>query len=229
MPSRHAFIAANVPLVDWSGREDGWWDRWKFRNTSFFAFSGKQQSRTCWRNGRAAGYCDRRVTGYSSPASGGRMTVNGHRLPAAFLRALASGSLRWEVGPCPLRSGRDAFGLPLQTELAEVYDTPEAIGRATADLPVGFEPNGVYGASLPEMAGPGAIPDIVDFGGVVCFGVSGDDAPFCFDYRGGGAEPRVIWWNDVYWRVVAPDFASFLSLFDLPDAQPAAAPDPAGT
>ena len=67
-------------------------------------------------------------------------------------------------------------------------------------LPVGFEPNGAYGESLPEMAGPSAIPDIVDFDGVVCFGISGDGAPFCFDYRGSGAEPRIIWWDDVYWR-----------------------------
>ena len=156
------------------------------------------------------------------------MTVNGHRLPASFVRAVMSGVLAWEVGPCPLRSGQDAFGRPLETELAEVYTTPEAIGRATAELPVGFEPNGVYGESLPEMAGPGAIPDVVDFAGVVCFGVAGDDAPFCFDYRPGGAEPRVIWWADAYWRVVAPDFARFLALFALPDAGPTDPPYPAG-
>ncbi len=68
--------------------------------------------------------------------------------------------------------------------------------------------------------GPGAIPDIVDFRGVVCFGMSGDGAPFCFDSRERGTEPRVIWWDDVYWRVVAPDFASFLPLFDLQDGSP---------
>jgi hypothetical protein len=156
------------------------------------------------------------------------MIVNGHQLPAAFLEAVASGSLRREVGSWRLQSERDAFGRPLETELAEVYDTPEAIARATADLPAGFEPNGVYGESLPEMAGPGAIPDIVDFGGALCFGISGEGAPFCFDYRAGGAKPCVIWWDDVYWRVVAPDFASFLSLFELPGAGPGAAPDRGG-
>ena len=51
----------------------------------------------------------------------------------------------------------------------------------------------------------------------MCFGMSGDGAPFCFDSRERGTEPRVIWWDDVYWRVVAPDFASFLSLLDLQD------------
>jgi hypothetical protein len=148
------------------------------------------------------------------------MTVNGHRLPASHARALESGALAWEVGSRPLRSDRDAFGQPLETELGQVYGTAAAIERATAELPAGFEPNGVYGESLPEMAGPGAIPDIVDFAGIVCFGAAGDGAPFCFDYRGGGAEPRVIWWDDVYWRAVAPDFTRFLALFVLPDAAP---------
>jgi len=156
------------------------------------------------------------------------VTVNGFRLPDSFLQAVASGCLRREVGSWQLRSDRDAFGQKLEAELGEVYDTLTKIKRATAELPHGFEPNGVYGESPAEMAGPGAIPDIVDFRGVVCFGMSGDGAPFCFDYRGEPAEPRVIWWDDVYWRVVAPDFASFLSLLDLEDAEPKVPPDCGG-
>jgi hypothetical protein len=148
------------------------------------------------------------------------MTVNGHRLPGAFTQAVATGLLRREAGSWHLRSNRDAFGHRLEAELAEVYDTPAALERETAGLPAGFEPNGTYGESLPEMAGSGAIPDIVDFAGVVCFGMASDGAPFCFDFREGTAEPRVLWWDDVYWRVVAPDFSSFLSLFDLQGAEP---------
>ena len=147
------------------------------------------------------------------------MIVNGLRLPDSFVQAAESGLLRRGTTAWPLRSARDAFGQELETELHEVYDMPAEIARRTAELPTGFEPNGVYGESLPEMAGPGAIPDVVDFRGVLCFGASFDDAPFCFDYRG-GAEPSVIWWAGVYWRVVAPDFASFLSLFDVPEACP---------
>lgn len=146
------------------------------------------------------------------------MTVNGHRLPAAFVEAMASGSLRREVGAWRLRSDRDAYGRPLETELGEVYDTREAIERETARLPNGFEPNEDYGESRAETAGPGAIPDIVDFRGLLCFGVAGDGSPFCFDYRDAAGEPRVIWWDDVYWRIIAPDFDGFLSLFDLSDA-----------
>ena len=145
------------------------------------------------------------------------MTVNGFRLPDSFLQAVLSCSLKREVGSWQLRSDRDDFGKPLETELAEVYDTTTVIERETAKLLVGFEPNGVYGESLAEFVGPGAIPDIVDFVGVVCFGMSGDGSPFCLDYRSREGEPRVIWWDDVYWRVVALDFASFLSLFDLED------------
>jgi hypothetical protein len=141
------------------------------------------------------------------------MTINGFRLPESFLQAIASGSFRREVGSWQLRSNRDAFGQELETELGEVYVALAKIKRETAELPQGFEPDGVYGESDEEMAGPGAIPDIVDFRGVVCFGMSGDGAPFCFDFREGRTEPRVIWWDDVYWRVVAPDFASFLTLF----------------
>src|SRR5262249_48296221 len=102
-----------------------------------------------------------------------------------------------------------------ETELGEFYDTRERVDNETAELRVGFEADGFYGESLPDMAGPGAIPDILDFSKIVCFGISGDGAPFCLDYRESPESPRVIWWDDVYWRVVAPDFESFLELFDL--------------
>jgi len=153
------------------------------------------------------------------------MIVNNLRLPDAFLRVVGSGALKREVGSWQLRSSCDAFGQYLETEIAEVYDTATKIERETAELPIGFEPNEVYGESRSETAGPGAIPDIVDFDGVLCIGMSGDGAPFCLDYRGGEGEPCVIWWDDVYWRVVAPDFASFLSLFDLQYAEPGATAD----
>ena len=146
------------------------------------------------------------------------MTVNGLRLPDAYVQVVTTGRLDRPTGAWPLRSGRDAFGHALATELHEVYGTADEIERRTAELPTGFEPNGVYGESLAEMAGPGAIPDIVDFRGVLCVGMSYDDAPFCLDYRAVAGEPRVIWWADVYWRVVAPDFAAFLTLFDLDTA-----------
>ncbi|MBL8019919.1 MAG: SMI1/KNR4 family protein [Leptospirales bacterium] len=58
-----------------------------------------------------------------------------------------------------------------------------------------------------------AIPDIVDFTHIVCFGTSGDGAPFCLDYRQDSSKPSVLWWDDIYWRRIAPDVDSFLELF----------------
>jgi hypothetical protein len=143
------------------------------------------------------------------------MTINGHQLPDAFLEAIRSGVLKREVGAWELRSECDAFGQPLETELAEVFDTADAIASATEELPEGFEANDAYGESLTETYGPSAIPDILDFSDIVCFGMAADGAPFCFDFRDAQLDPRVIWWDDVYWRVVAPNFAGFLALFDF--------------
>jgi hypothetical protein len=143
------------------------------------------------------------------------MTINGLRLPDALIAAMQSGILQRDHGSWQMRSKRDAFGNPLETELGELYDTRERIEKETAELPIGFEADSYYGESLPEMSGPGTILDILDFSKIVCFGISGDGAPFCLDFRELPDHPRIIWWNDVYWRVLAPDFESFLALFDL--------------
>src|SRR5690606_288217 len=101
-----------------------------------------------------------------------------------------------------------------ETELGEVSRTVEQIKIETDVLPTHFQPDGYYGESLPDMAGPGAIPDIVDFSQIVCFGIAGGGEPFCLDYRSSPQRPSVIWWDDVYWRRVSPDFGAFLELFD---------------
>ncbi|HEY1108098.1 MAG TPA: SMI1/KNR4 family protein [Opitutaceae bacterium] len=105
----------------------------------------------------------------------------------------------------------------METELGEVYATQEAIEEATRGLPTGFEPE--Y-AEADEQAGgdearPGGIAYIRDFSRIVCFAISGDGAPFCLDYRESLEQPAVIWWDDIYWRKIAPDFAAFVGLFDL--------------
>lgn len=143
------------------------------------------------------------------------MRVRGCKLPGALIEALKSGRLERSVGSWELREGRDAEGNPLETELGVVHRTAAAMARATADLSDDFASDGVYGTSTPDLAGPGAIPDILDFRGVVCFAEAGDGSPFCLDYRASADRPRVIWWDDVYWRVVAPDVEQFLALFKL--------------
>jgi hypothetical protein len=142
------------------------------------------------------------------------MKVGSLELPPELAKALQSGYLRRERGSWPLKQDRDAFGDHLETELGETYDLGR-IAVESAALPEHFQCDGVYGTSDPEFAGPGAIPDVTEFSQVLCFGHAGDGAPFCLDYRA-GFPASVIWWDDVYWRRVAPDFSTFLDLFDIP-------------
>lgn len=139
-----------------------------------------------------------------------KMQINGLQLPERFVRALDDRELSRDVGSWDLRS-TDAFGNLLETSFGEVHGTFAAISAATSELPNSFEVDGCYGSENDSEHQPGVIPDIVDFAKIVCFGISGDGSPFCFDYRDGPV-PSVIWWDDVYWRRVAPDFDSFVGL-----------------
>jgi hypothetical protein len=129
-------------------------------------------------------------------------------------QAMSNGRLRRERGSWPLREEQDAFGQRLETELGEFLETEAAIEQATDVLSRDFKAHDFYGEAHQE-AEPGGIPDIVDFAGILCFGSSGDGAPFCLDYRANPEHPRIIWWDDAYWRVVAPDFDTFLRLFEI--------------
>jgi hypothetical protein len=143
------------------------------------------------------------------------MELNGLKLPHLFVEAIREGILRRDVGSWELRDDFDAYDNPLESELGEVYEAIETIARETEALPRDFTPDGYYGEPSEWEDAPGYIPDIVDFSKIVCFGISGDGAPFCFDFRGDEHNPSIVWWADAYWRRVAPDFASFLKLFDL--------------
>lgn len=109
----------------------------------------------------------------------------------------------------------DAYGNPLETELAEVYRDKETIIEATKELSEFWKPDGCYGEPSEWDTEPSMIPDIVDFSKVICFGMSGDGAPFCFDFRDNVQSPSVIWWADAYWKRIAPDIEAFVELFDL--------------
>ena len=143
------------------------------------------------------------------------MEINGLKMPHLFVEAIREGILRRDIGSWELRDNVDAYGNPLESELGEVYEDIETIVRETQELPKYYAPDGFYGEPSEEANEPGYIPDIVDFSKIVCFGTSADGAPFCFDFRDDESNPSIIWWDDVYWRRVAPDFASFLKLFDL--------------
>jgi hypothetical protein len=143
------------------------------------------------------------------------MIINGFQLPSSFVSFAKNGALKREKGSWQLKEEIDAYGYPLETELSEIYEDSEAIMRATNELPTDFQPDGCYGE--PDGPGkniPGHIPDIIDFSEVICFGANSEDAPYCFDYRDDTNNPSIIFWADAYWRRIAPDFDSFIGLFD---------------
>lgn len=141
------------------------------------------------------------------------MQIRGMTLPRPFIDCVQSGTLRRDQGSWQLTDGRDAYGNPLETELGQIYETAEQIQRESALLPRDFPPDL---ADLPDefASAPGFIPYITDFDRVLTFAMSGDGAPYCFDYRE-SADPSIIWWDDAYWRRIAPSFSPFLSLFHV--------------
>jgi hypothetical protein len=143
------------------------------------------------------------------------MEINGLELPSTFVHAIREGSLRRRYGSWPLKREQDAYGNRLETELSNVYESEEQIKKKTAALTEHYKADGSYGGRSEWNSEPGVIPDITDFTKIICFGMSGDGADFCFDFREDADNPSVIWWADVYWRRVAPDFESFIALFNL--------------
>ncbi len=135
-------------------------------------------------------------------------------LPSALQELIAAGLRAPPQGSWRLRNPHDAYGHRFESELAQIFTRGEMVTQGER-LPQQFASDAVYGTSSTELAGPGAIPDILDFRMIIPFAISTDGAPFCLDFRGGGP-PSVIWWDDVYWRRVAPSLETFLSLFDLP-------------
>ena len=157
-----------------------------------------------------------RVDTCSHSGSSDYMVIHGLRLPLQFSRMVSNSWLLRERGSWGLRVGLDAYGNSLETELGEVYEGEERILQATRSLCRYFQADGYYGEPEKQCdLMPGYIPDITDFTEVVCFGISGDGAPFCFDFRVNREQPSVIWWDDVHWRRIAPDFGTFLQLFGL--------------
>jgi hypothetical protein len=144
------------------------------------------------------------------------MDINGLTLPNDFVADVAAGRFNRAKGSWPIREECDAYGNHLETELADVYDTSESIAHHTSELSIGFQPDGFYVRQEEEdNVNPGFIPDIFDFTQIVCFGTSSDAAPFCFDFRDDLTSPSVVWWDDCYWRCIAPNYKEFVDLFDM--------------
>jgi hypothetical protein len=140
--------------------------------------------------------------------------VNGLYLPDSFERAIQEGktSRIWR-----LKNGEDAYGNRLWTSVGTIYTDEDALLNETADV-AGVRshdleaPEGLTVEEEPYANDPGFVPYITDFSKIVCFGHAGDGSPFCFDFRENPERPSVLYWDDVYWRRIAPDFESFLNL-----------------
>ena len=145
------------------------------------------------------------------------MTVNGLTLPAAYLADFASGKLTPKTLAFPLLENKNAFGDSIETELDVCFGDAQTIAEETATLQRDFDISPEEDAKYIEVCGlsPGEISTIFDFSRILCFARAADDAPFCFDYRENSSEPSVLWWADAYWQRVAPDYASFVALFDF--------------
>jgi hypothetical protein len=140
---------------------------------------------------------------------GTMMTVSGLQLPASFVRFFGEHRYtNWD-----LKGKADAYGNPLQADFMP-HSTIERMEQKTAKLSQYFGP--AHPPVAPCYQEPGFLFDITDFSKIACFGRTVGGAPFCFDFRENPDEPSVIFHDDLYarWRRIAPDFDSFIGLFE---------------
>jgi SMI1/KNR4 family protein SUKH-1 len=147
--------------------------------------------------------------------------VNGLTLPAAFVQLVSQAAtpISWD-----LRENRDAYGNRWHADLY-LHQHLEWIAHETRELPRRFKvairtPEEIEKGNEYSAHSPGFIPFITDFSRVVCFGRNAEGHAVCFDYRNTSLEPSIIFWDDCYWRRVAPSFDTLMSLFQPHEAKP---------
>jgi hypothetical protein len=139
------------------------------------------------------------------------MVVKGLQLPEAFVRLVNDGGLM--ANDSDDLDSVDAYGNPWFAYL-EIYYNQSDIeeNNRLIEKNMRMDPDEPPPSS-PEHC-PGFIPYIDDYSQIVCFGMSAAGEPYCFDYRENPDKPSIIQWHDVYWRRVAPDFETLLTLLD---------------
>jgi hypothetical protein len=162
------------------------------------------------------------------------MTVNGLKLPDAFVALIDRPMplLWWEPkeGINWLPSGESyAVGL-VGDEVVdercwfrcnlELFENLKEIKEETDRLPVTFHlddytPEEIERGDALDADLPGFIPFITDFSRIVAFAQTADDEYYCFDCRGNPNEPNIILWDDSCWRRLAPNFDTFINLFEV--------------
>ncbi|GHS89330.1 hypothetical protein FACS189487_09360 [Campylobacterota bacterium] len=146
------------------------------------------------------------------------MEIKGMVLPQSFVQFANQIQPLSRCCHIDLIENIDSFGNVLDADLGMVFCDEATIVKETENLSLNFAPDGFYGSDL-ETKEPGAIADIVCFDEIICFGISADDAPFCFDFREDKNSPSIIWWDDVYWRKISNSFDDFLRLFNRDNKQ----------
>jgi hypothetical protein len=150
------------------------------------------------------------------------MKVNSLKLPTQLAQLINSGRAAWVAGlpNWMLKEERDAFGHPWETgnEL-ELYSDLAKIKTETDYLPVEFKlanrtSEEIDRGNAFSAREHGFIPFIIDFSKIIRIGRNGEGHACCLDYRSDLEKPSVIFWDDYYWRRVAPDFDTFMRLFD---------------
>jgi hypothetical protein len=139
--------------------------------------------------------------------------VYGFQLPASFVQLYQAIRER-KLDSIWVQKGRvDAYGRPWKPRGLTIVPNLEVIREVTAMLPRFYHAEHRFQQDAREHGNkPGFIADFTDVSKLVWFGRTGSGEPYCFDFGDNPEEPSVIFWDE-YWRRVAPNFASFIVLF----------------
>lgn len=152
------------------------------------------------------------------------MTVNGFRLPNAYVELYEAIQRGEAPHMLELQGGMDAYGHPWTSFGLNLFTDQDVIAMQTRDMARKFREQGLLGHVAEARNEPGFIHDFDGVVNFLKFGKSNTGEPYCFDFGGDSAEPSVVTWSgsDFYWRRVAPNFEAFMALFaeDFPQDPP---------
>jgi SMI1/KNR4 family protein SUKH-1 len=144
------------------------------------------------------------------------MEVYGFQLPAAFVQLQRDIRERNLDSIWVQKNRVDAFGRPWEVSDITFADAIEEIKEDIDFLRQCFRQGGFHQIEQARNA-PGFVADFTDVSKLVWFGRMATGDPYCFDFGNDPEKPSIIFWETApgfcYWRRVAPDFESFIALF----------------
>jgi hypothetical protein len=159
------------------------------------------------------------------------MVVNGFELPEAFVQLCGEIRRDESLNGWWLKEKVDAYSQPWEVDELDIQCDPKEIQSDTEWMWNAYLHEGRFQHGtevppdevLPEPPPEGwpiayGCIDDEEFTGVanfVWFGSGPDGLPYCFDFGTDPKEPSVVHWEaGGYWRRVAPNFETFMALFD---------------